>query len=43
MSWCIQLLIGGGLVASAYLLGSEGGYELLPRDNNIPATEERVH
>lgn len=42
VSWCTQILVGGGLVASAFLLETEGGYELLPQENMMPQTEERA-
>ncbi|MCJ1326304.1 hypothetical protein MMC10_002968 [Thelotrema lepadinum] len=41
LSWCIQFLVGGGLVASAFLLEQEGSYDLLEQDITRPLTEER--
>jgi len=29
-SWSVSALLGGGIIASALLLPSEGGYELIP-------------
>ena len=32
-SWTIQVLVAAGVIASALLLPHEGGYELIPNDN----------
>ncbi len=33
VSWSVLFLLGGGIIASAILLPSEGGYELIPGDD----------
>lgn len=30
VSWCVQLLVAAGVVAAAFVLPEEGGYELIP-------------
>jgi len=33
VSWSVMVLLGGGIIATALILPTEGGYELLPRDD----------
>ena len=33
VSWSVLLLLGVGIISSALLLPSEGGYELIPGDD----------
>jgi hypothetical protein len=33
VSWSVMLLLGGEIIATALLLPTEGGYELIPGDD----------
>lgn len=35
VSWCVQAVVGFGLIASAFVLPEEGGYELIPDRGRI--------